>query len=226
MPLQRSRLVSVLLVSLGALDASHAAQQCFAANGGTPTVYGAVTVTVTGCTTDNSITQGPFAPGEAQLYGGPVTSCTYAFSKPLLTSSVSVQVHLLRDVHRLTLATSAGTYQAVPADIGAPLAGSAATGSVQINGTQYTGTTSPYSSGTLTLTNSPPATTTSLTVAQSGAWPFWVKVCADDAGTPPAAVQPVPTLSQWSVLLTSGLLAAAAVLALSRTRRKGERRAP
>lgn len=166
----------------------------------------------------------PFAAGEAQLYSAAGT-CTYAFSKPLLTSSLSVQVHSLSAAARLALATSTGPYQPAVGDIGAPLAGSTATQAITVDGTSYAGAGGVEASGTLALTNSPPVATTSLTVTQTGGNFSWLKVCGDDAGIPAAAATPVPTLSQWGVLAASGLLACAGMFAFSRAKHASTRRA-
>ncbi|HVR54917.1 MAG TPA: IPTL-CTERM sorting domain-containing protein [Pseudorhodoferax sp.] len=226
MPLKLSRFVPAILLAFTTANAAHAAQQCFALNGNAPTVYGGVTVTVTGTCASNAAQQGPFAPGEAQLYTSGSAACTYAFSKPLLASTIRVQVEALQDAAGVQLATGAGPYQPVAADITSPLAGSTAVNPISINGLNFRGTAAPFSSGTLALTNSATAGTSSLSVTYLGAGSTWLKVCADDAGVPAVAIQQVPTLSQWGVLLTSGLLAAFALFAFSRTQRAGGRRAP
>lgn len=219
------RLASAVLLSLGTLHAAHAAQQCFVSGSGGATTYGAVTATVSGTCQDNTITQGPFEPGTAQLTGG-AQSCTYTFDKPLQTSTVSIKAHGIRTLgSSLRVRLNGDLYQSVAADIGEPLAGSSAINPLVIKDTGYTGTASPFSSGTLTLTNNPPATVNSITVAMSGGWPGWVQVCADDGAvtTPvaPTVSVPVPTLSEWNLVLTSGLLAGVGFFAFMRKKRTG-----
>jgi hypothetical protein len=75
-----------------------------------------VTVTVSGCP-NYAGALAPFAVNESQTLstGG---TCTYTFSKPLVTSSVSVQVNSLDNAAVLTMNTSAGAYVSAAGDIG------------------------------------------------------------------------------------------------------------
>ena len=217
-----SRLASALVITVGALSAANAAEQCFAFRAGATTTYGAVDVTVSGNCVDTTVQRGTFAAGTAQLMGGS-SACTYTFSKPLLTNSVSIQVEGLQNNGlSMKVRIDDELYQSTAADIGPPLVGSTSTSSLQILDTGYIGVQSPSSSGTIKLTNNPPATLTSLRVAKNGQ-PSWIKVCADDAGVPApvTASTPVPTLSEWNLVLTSGLLAAVGFFAFVRKKRAG-----
>lgn len=212
-----SSLSAVLVLGLGLMGAANAAQQCFRSGG--PTVYGAVTVTVSGCA-DYGFPFAPFVVNESQILntGG---TCTYTFSKPLVTSSVSVQVNSLDAIAALTISSSAGAYTSAAGDIGGPLAGSPATNTIVLSGAGYNGGAGVESSGTLTLTNSPPASITSISIAQpGGASGTLLKVCADDGGVASTAAAPIPTLSEWGTVLTAVLLAAVAAISHSRLNRR------
>lgn len=211
-----SRLTASLVLVLGLANAAHATQQCFRAGG--PTVYGGVTVTVTGCS-DYGSAFTPFAVNESQLISSGGT-CTYSFSKPLTTSTLSVQVNSLDPSAALAVTTSAGAYTSAAGDIGTPLAGSGSTGTILLNGTGYIGA-APEASGTLTLTNSAPASITSIALTQTGGSGSLLKVCADDGGVTAAAAT-VPTLSEWGLALTTALLAVLTAFTLSRSSRKNK----
>lgn len=212
---------ALLALGLGLMGAANAAQQCFRAGG--PTVYGAVTVTVSGCT-DFGSGFAPFAANESQLISNGST-CTYTFSKPLVTSSVSVQVNTLDTAAALTVSTSAGAYTSAAGDIGGPLAGSTSTNPIALNGAGYIGSAN-EASGTLTLTNSPPASITSISIAQAGGSGSLLKVCADDGGVAPVAAASIPTLSEWGTMLTAALLAVVAAISHSRLNRRRNKRMP
>lgn len=193
--MRSQKLLPALLLAFGAIGAAHATQQCFS----TPNTYGAVTVTESaGCALNN-----PFVYSGRTGFALTVAStCTLTFSKPLLTSSFTIDLDGNGTGDITTISTNAGAYTVIPADITAPLVpagspGSIAAGAGVINGN---------GSGTFRFTNAPPASITSLSIAiVPGAGGTFYRVCADDgAGSGPA---PVPTLSQWTMLiLAAGLL--------------------
>lgn len=196
------RFVAVLIACSASVTA-HAAQQCFRAGG--PTVYGAVTVTQTGCA-DFAGVFAPFLANESQLLstGG---TCTYTFNKPLVTSTVTVKVNSLDTGAAMTIATNAGAYTSAAGDIGVPLVGSGSTRTIALNGAGYIGGAGGgESSGTITLTNGAPASITSISLAQTGGSASLVQVCADDAGVVAGAPAAVPTLSQWGVIVLASLM--------------------
>ncbi|WP_133857232.1 hypothetical protein [Comamonas sp. JUb58] len=215
-----SRIASVLLLTFGAVSASNAAKQCFQAGG--PTVYGDVTATVTGCVNHSGRGFAPFGPFEAQSISERLT-CTYTFNKPLLTSSVTVESQSHDQLALLTIATDAGPYTPAEGDVVTPIPGSLSRFAVVVSGAGYTGT-NPASSGTMSLKNNPPEAIRSISVTQTGVGssPTVIRVCADDAGVPTPVVResvPVPTLSEWNVLLTACLLGVGGLFAFWRSKR-------
>lgn len=192
--------LAALLLTVGAIGATHAAQQCFT----TPNTYGAVTVTESaGCALNN-----PFVFGGRTGFAITVAStCTLTFSKPLLTSSFTIDLDGNGTNDATTISTSAGAYTVIPADITAPLVPAGSPGSIAAVSGKIDGN----GSGTFRFTNAPPASITSLSIAiVPGAGGTFYRVCADD-GAGGGAAQ-VPTLSQWAMLLlAAGLLLAGAL---------------
>jgi hypothetical protein len=201
-----------------AASTAQAATQCFANTG----TYGAVTVTATGsgCFFNTVAPAGPMG----IWMSTPGASCTLTFDKPLAASSFRVTLDSINSGSTTRFSVNGAPYNAVPADIlTTPLAPPYSTGAIAAVAGDVVLTPPAFGSGSLWLTNSPPAAITSLTVAYTGA-PLgaFFRVCADDVGV---AVAPaagtsasIPTLSQWGLIAMSSLLA---LFAVSLLRRRG-----
>jgi hypothetical protein len=178
-------------VSFGAI----AAPQCITSGSGT---YGSNTVTITGCSTFSSA-YGAFAANESQLLS---TSCVYTFSSPISTTGLQIKLDSV-DAGAVSVSLDGNAYVSTAADIGS-LTGSQGTAALTISGSGYAGG-NPEAAGTVTLTNSPPATVTALTLTKAaGGSSHLSSVCFNDAPSSPASI---PTLSEWAMLFMASLMA-------------------
>lgn len=207
---------------------ANSAEQCVNLSG----VYGAVTVT-TSCTGQPSQVLNP-SPlsinGRNSILlndggsNGPV-ACTFAFSKPLNTSSLRLYIDGQDNSpgiteERTAISINGSGYTVTSADLSGPLAGafgplpiSAVAG--VINGPQPSG----LGSGTFAVTGSAPAALTSFTITYSGEFgTTFYSVCVDDADFVPVAsgAVPIPTLSEWGLLLATAAMGLAAAWAMRR----------
>lgn len=195
--MKKIKVISAFLigcVSFGAI----AAPQCVSTGSGT---YGSQTVTISSCT-DYSGTFGPFTANQSQLLSN---SCVYTFSSPISTTGLQIKVDSV-DSTGFSIALDGNAYTSTAADIGS-LTGGQGTAALTISGSGYTGGGT-EASGTVTLTNSPPATVTALTLTKitSGGSAHVSQVCFDDApsSSSPAAI---PTLSEWAMIFMASLMA-------------------
>jgi hypothetical protein len=195
------------IVACSASIAAQATQQCFTTAG----VYGAVTITEVGagCAQLNPFTLHGRT-GFVMFSGA--QSCTIGFSKPLVTSSITVDIDDVDSNETTTVSTSAGAYTVIPGDLTGPLA-AGDPGTLSSAG-GIIGSPIQRGSGTFSFTNTPPASITSLTLTHAGAPGTFYRVCADDAGV--VAPTSVPTLSEWGLIILSGLMVMATYVTLRR----------
>ena len=169
---------------------SMAANQCITTAG----TYGAVTVTESaGCSEPGF---NPFTYEGMDGFGlGTNTAntsgvvCTIGFDHPIRTSSISIDMNGHNPGDDTSFSTSSGLYTPVAADLNpTPLPTSTtAPDPLEVSGNLIV--TRGFGSGTFRFTNSPPETTTSLTInhASQGAGTF-IRVCFDDADVSPPVV--------------------------------------
>lgn len=197
------------VVACSASIAAQAAQQCFTTTAG---VYGAVTITESaGC--NNPITYN----GRTGFLLGGVGACTIGFSKPIVTTSITVDIDNLDAGESTTVSTNAGAYTVIAGDLTGPLApGSPGT---LVSGGGIIDIPVGQGSGTFSFTNAPPASITSLTLTRgAGGGGTVYRVCADDAGVvAPAVATSVPTLSEWGVIFLASIIG---MFGIAATRRR------
>lgn len=204
----RLKLVALAITTLAAMPIQ-AATQCFAG----PGTYGAVTVTTSGSCTITSATAFPGGMQAIEIWDD--AACTYTFSKPLATSSMRIHMADIDAGESTSISTNTGAYSVIAADVSGPIPGATGGATLSASGGQVVNL-SGEGSAIVSMTNSPPASITSLTLTHQGiSWVGYYAVCADDSAiVAPAAI---PTLSEWALI---GLSSVLAMLGIARMRRR------
>lgn len=199
--------IAIVGVAVASMPLAFAAQQCLAL----PGTYGAVTVT--GCENDPtngvinpvSTILGPDYPYDGLALGdvSQNLTCTYGFSHPIATNSITIDVDIINPVDSFTVELDGQPYAFIPADIvQTPLV--ASTRSTELitvdNGAVQNAPSTSSSSGTVRLSSTAPMRISSLKLnmdASSGGGAV-TRVCIDDEAEaiPPALANDDVTASR------------------------------
>lgn len=200
---------AVCAAVLASSGVAQAATQCFGDAG----TFGAVSVTFSaGCGTRN-FTYGATT-NAFQISGANV--CTLTFSKPLATSSFTVDIGNVDTPEVTSISTNFGAYSVQAADLSASTA-FPDVGTVSASGGNIVNTGGTQAKGRFQFISAPPASVTSLTLNHpTVGWTSIYRVCADDAGAAPPAS--VPTMTEWAMILFGTILAGGAALHIQRRR--------
>lgn len=203
----------------GFSQSAMAAKQCLSVAG----TYG--NVSVTGCDNDpangilnpimsiegNGLPVGYSYDGLA-LGGLPANlSCTYNFSHSIATNSITVDLDGLNTGDQFSVELDGQPYTFTPSDIvqtPLPPVRLSDESVAAMGGAIQNAPGTDNSSGTVGLLSSAPARVSSLTLKMNAlGYGSVTRVCLDDTALPsPVAPTPVPTNSEWGLLLISALL--------------------
>jgi hypothetical protein len=192
--------ISIALLVFSALSNSvNAAQVCAGKNG----VYGGVTLTRSGACSSF----GPYDGLTDTANVGDNNICTFAFSPAVSASQLRVKLSDVDFSDQVGFSFGATSYTLVPADVDTVTTPPNSAGSLSIVGNQLTSPTSGVAgAGTISFTNSPPASIQSLDVIRTGVGPVILQVCFDDASVA-ASPAAIPTLGEWGMIFMASLMA-------------------
>jgi hypothetical protein len=189
--------ISIALLVFSALSNSvNAAQVCAGKNG----VYGGVTLTRSGACSSF----GPYDGLTDTANVGDNNICSFAFSPAVSASQLRVKLSDVDVSDQVGFSFGATSYMLVPADVDTVTTPPTSAGSLSIVGNQLTSPTK--GAGTISFTNSPPASIQSLDVIRTGVGPVILQVCFDDA-TVAASPAAIPTLGEWGMIFMASLMA-------------------
>ena len=180
----------------------NAAQVCTGLAG----TYGGITLTRSGACADFSNTDGMI--NTSALSG---FNCSISFSPAVSASQLSVKLSNVDTYDQVGFSFGATPYTLVPADVDTVSTPPTSAGSLSIVANQLTSPTSGVAgAGTISFTNSPPATVQSLDLNKTGSGAVIFQLCFDDVAiaTSPTAI---PTLGEWAMLLLASLVAMFAI---------------
>jgi hypothetical protein len=201
--LHAASLVGVLVASLPGVTLG--AEQCVYDSG----TYGAVTVTRSGgCTTFPNLWGG--LTGWAMSSGD--ESCTFSFSPSVVTSTVRVQLANVDSDESNAFVVNGSSYTLVAGDVDNVTTPPEGASDLTISANAVTGAALD-GAGTVTFTNSPPASTSTLEIVHTGGPTTLARVCFDD--------QPVLLPSITQIDPASGTLAGGTTVVITGTNLTG-----
>lgn len=187
-----------------ATSSAHAAQMCVSGSGS----FGSVTVTRSGTCSDFGGTISGVSNGF--IVSG-VSTCSFAFSPAVPASQLSVKVVDVNDFDQVGFNLNGASYTLVAGDIDTTLTPPSSPGRLSLVSNQVTGLAAQAAGeGSISFTNSAPATVSSLDVVKTGSGGVISVVCFDAPATP------VPTLNQWGTIIMAMMLGLAGFGAMRR----------